>query len=125
MKSSLQKSAPRLPKLPLRLAGVVGLFFALACGCGDAFKEGWDQGMSQSADQTISEARASVAACVSGPDQAALDKVLDNVERGLADGSLSGINANVIGGMVTGASEDGCQPEDIEVISSVYPDIVN
>lgn len=113
-----------LPKLPLRVAGVVGLFFALACGCGDAFKEGWDQGMNQSADQTIAEARAAVAQCPAGEDRDNLDRVLDKVEQGLVEGTFTGMNANVAGGMVTGAVEDGCQAEDIEVIGAVYPELV-
>lgn len=113
-----------LPRLPLRLLGVLSLFFALACGCGDAFMEGWDQGMNQSADQTIAEARAAVARCSAGEARDDLDRVLDNIQDGLADGTFTGMNANVAGGMVTGAVEDGCQAEDIEVIGSVYPELV-
>ncbi len=113
-----------LPRLPLKVVGVVSLFFAIACGCGDAFQEGWDEGMNSSAGDTIAEARASVANCPASTPRNNLNTILDNIEAGVADGSFGGMNANVAGGMVTGATEDGCQDEDIEVVKAVYPELV-
>ena len=112
----------RSGRMLLGLAGIVGLVPALACG--GAFQEGWKQGMNSSAQDSLAEARAAVAQCAAGGARDALSAVLDRVEAGLADGSLTGLNANVVNGMVTGGAKDGCDPEDIEVIRSTYPSLV-
>ena len=106
----------------LLIPGLISLLFAL--GCGGAFMEGFQEGMESSARDSLAEARAAVAQCPAGPDRDALNAVLDRVEISMADGSISGLDAAMIGGMVTGGVDDGCDAGDIEVIRSTYPSVV-
>lgn len=110
-------SAPRL----LHVVGAISLLLTLACA---GFSEGFNEGMQDEAAASMAEARAAVAACSPGPDRDALSAILDNVERGMADGTVGNITGMMGIGMVLGGAEDGCSADDVEAIRTLYPELV-
>lgn len=102
----------------LRLLVPALAIFALACG--GAFEEG----TLEAAADSLAEARTTVAACPDSPTRDTLNAALDLVKAGMDDGSMSGLNASMASGVIIGAAEDGCQPEDIEAVRTLYPSLV-
>ncbi|MEL6346015.1 MAG: hypothetical protein AAFV53_23090 [Myxococcota bacterium] len=92
--------------------------------CGGALMEGFNEGVNESAKELIEESRTTVARCDPGPVRDALEEALNRLETGMADGSFTGMGASVASGMISGATEDGCQAEDVELIQSTYPSLV-
>jgi len=108
-------------KLPFKVLGVFALFFAIACGCGDSFQEGFDQGLNTEAAKTLTEASGHVANCPPDENQARLASITNDALNSLTDGSLGGFNASLIGGMIIGVAEDGnCTAEDVIIIEDAW-----
>jgi len=85
--------------------------------------EAFNEGMAESTGETLGEARTVIAACDPGTPQAQLYTIVDHVERGMIDGSLPTLKAAMMLGSIKSAAEDGCDTNDIETLTTLYPDL--
>ena len=100
--------------------GLSTLVFSLACA---GFTEAFNEGMSESTTEVLDEARTLVAACAVGQPQVQISAMIDHVDRSMSDGSLPMLQAAIMLGSIKSAIEDGCDANDIENLTTLYPDL--
>ncbi len=104
----------------LRLVGVLSLFFALGCMCGD-FQEGFEVGKNQALTQSFVDSQAKLLELPNSPPR---KRMLELTERGQVDaaaGKLDLVEASVFVGELEAAISDGeVTMEEADAMTTKY-----